>query len=309
MVKTIITAETEESYRISIFPQVDFPFLITIQKDHPVKKHWHEFIQLVYVAQGEIINYSAQGSIHVKKGELIAVRPLEKHSIEIMQRGTEAVQINFLPLVINPDFTNYLDWRNFRGSSSEILTFFRFFPEHAFKIIFNESERLLAERNINECLHLQKDQPAFFQPACQARLIDILCLCSRAFYRKKKPAAVSIPDKFSEKIESVIKYINEHKAEDISFPAMAEFSGLSPAYFARYFRKFTGKTLIDYINTLRIFMALEKIKTSSDALTGICYSCGFNDLNHFSRIFKKNTGLSPSLYRKKIRQTGKKLIL
>jgi len=79
-----------------------------------------------------------------------------------------------------------------------------------------------------------------------------------------------------------------------------------PAYLSREFAKhFDNLTFGEYIRKLRIEKAVDYLETSDYSLADIGYLTGFSDQSHFTRIFKKHTGKSPSEYRKNI-QKGKK---
>ncbi|RYF24708.1 MAG: helix-turn-helix domain-containing protein [Flavobacteriales bacterium] len=81
---------------------------------------------------------------------------------------------------------------------------------------------------------------------------------------------------------------------------------INPAYLSREFSKyFDNLSFGDYIRKMRIDKAIVLLETTSYPLTEIAYLTGFSDQSHFTRIFKKQTGESPSAYRK-ISKKGKK---
>ena len=80
---------------------------------------------------------------------------------------------------------------------------------------------------------------------------------------------------------------------------------INPAYLSREFSKyFDNLSFGDYIRKMRIDKAIVLLETTSYPLTEIAYLTGFSDQSHFTRIFKKQTGESPSAYRK-ISKKGK----
>jgi hypothetical protein len=77
--------------------------------------------------------------------------------------------------------------------------------------------------------------------------------------------------------------------------------GLSihPAYLSREFSKyFDDLSFGEYIRKLRIEKAIELLRSSTYSLSEIAYLTGFSDQSHFTRIFKKHTGMQPSVYKK-----------
>lgn len=76
-----------------------------------------------------------------------------------------------------------------------------------------------------------------------------------------------------------------------------------PAYLSREFSKyFDDLSFGDYIRKLRIEKATHLLNNSNHSLAEIAYLTGFSDQSHFTRIFKKHTGKSPSELRKKLKR-------
>jgi AraC-like DNA-binding protein len=74
---------------------------------------------------------------------------------------------------------------------------------------------------------------------------------------------------------------------------------VNPSYISREFSKhFDNLSYGDYIRKLRIERAIELLKTATYTLTEIAYLTGFSDQSHFTRIFKQQTGRTPSEYKK-----------
>lgn len=98
-------------------------------------------------------------------------------------------------------------------------------------------------------------------------------------------------------IQQIIAWTEKHFTETFTIDHVAEKMFLSKYYFCHYFKKYTGKTYIDYVHELRISRAILMMRQGC-FLTECCFACGFNDLSYFTRVFKKMTGYTPSRYRK-----------
>ncbi len=102
------------------------------------------------------------------------------------------------------------------------------------------------------------------------------------------------------KINDIIKYINEHYSEnDISVKAIADHAYMSTSYLCVFFKKYTNKTLNDYLTEVRIENAKLLLKDNRKKLYEIATSVGFTDANYFSTLFKKITGMTPSEYKER----------
>jgi two-component system, response regulator YesN len=103
---------------------------------------------------------------------------------------------------------------------------------------------------------------------------------------------------YNYKIRQAIEYIRTHLGEDLSLNAVSAAIDSSPHELSRQFKKQTGKSLTDYINEQRIIEALYLIDNQHLSITDISLMVGFNDVNYFTKVFKKHKGMTPSHYRK-----------
>lgn len=84
----------------------------------------------------------------------------------------------------------------------------------------------------------------------------------------------------------------------LSLSKVAEYVGLNEKYFTNRFSKETGETFSSYLTGLRMQKAKELLKTTSFRIYEIAEMTGYNNVEHFNRMFKKLNGVSPAQYRK-----------
>lgn len=113
---------------------------------------------------------------------------------------------------------------------------------------------------------------------------------------------LEIRDQYNNSIENphvakIKDYIINHLNEKITIDEIASYVFLSKIYCENLFKKHTGKTIINYINELKINNACSLLLQSDIPLKHIADSLGFYDYNYFSRIFKTLVGVSPQKYR------------
>lgn len=97
-----------------------------------------------------------------------------------------------------------------------------------------------------------------------------------------------------------MKYIQEHLTNDLSIKKLAQQVSLSEYYFARTFKKECGYSPHEYIVKTRITRAKELLKSSTHAQKEIAIMCGFPNESCFVTSFKKNTGVTPGVFRETI---------
>jgi AraC-like DNA-binding protein len=88
------------------------------------------------------------------------------------------------------------------------------------------------------------------------------------------------------------KIVNEYNT--VTFSKVAEYMHFSEPYFSKVFHNIFGMTFTQYLNTIKIAVAIEKIKENKMSITEIASGCGFNTIRNFNRVFKKLTGYSPN---------------
>ncbi len=92
-------------------------------------------------------------------------------------------------------------------------------------------------------------------------------------------------------------FLHDRFQESISLAEVAEFAAVHPVSLARGFRRTYHCTVGEYVRRLRIEFACQKLNASDASLVEIALSAGFSEQSHFSRTFKRLTGLTPSEYR------------
>lgn len=107
----------------------------------------------------------------------------------------------------------------------------------------------------------------------------------------------------SRRVLKVKNYINQNYRNEIRLAEVASLAGMSSSAFSRFFKLHTGRNLSDYIIELRLGYASRMLVDSTHSIAEIGYSCGFNNLSNFNRIFKKKKGCSPSEFRENYHKT------
>ncbi|HEX2945208.1 MAG TPA: AraC family transcriptional regulator [Clostridia bacterium] len=101
-------------------------------------------------------------------------------------------------------------------------------------------------------------------------------------------------------INTVIDYLWENVNMEFSLDKLCSIVNLSPYYFMRLFKDYTGKTPYEYYIDIKISRALEYLKTKKYSITEICFILGFSSHSHFTSVFRKRVGRTPSEFIKSI---------
>ena len=131
--------------------------------------------------------------------------------------------------------------------------------------------------------------------------IELMLNYSQRYYQRQFNTRSSQNTDLAAKVESLLKeYYVSNKFEESGQPSvqyLAEACYVSPNYLSDLLTKETGRPTIDHINDFLIDKAKNLLLGSTDSISGVAYSLGFNYPHYFSRLFKKKEGVTPQEYR------------
>lgn len=99
-------------------------------------------------------------------------------------------------------------------------------------------------------------------------------------------------------IKTVLEYIDSHYEEELSVSQLASMVHYSDYYFMKVFKQYTGKTVISYINHVRLEKAKHLLFHTEQSITEIALCVGFHNTSYFIRQFQKENGITPYQLRK-----------
>ena len=107
----------------------------------------------------------------------------------------------------------------------------------------------------------------------------------------------------SRRVLKVKDFINTHISDTLRLEQLADLVGMTPTAFSRFFKLRTGKNLSEYIIDIRLGLAARRLVDTADSVSEICWSCGFNNLSNFNRLFRSRKGCNPTEFREKYQKT------
>lgn len=247
--------------------------------DNMCQSHFHDYYELYYLESGERYHMIEGELFLLHAGEFVVFPPNRMHH----SYGEKDVPFRRICIYFRSDVFLSAEMRQcFSGRRSLICKAAQ--KADAFQI------HRLVETILEEC-EVQDTK------ICSADyLVSVLNLLLVTIMRKSY-----FPEKEKEKntMARVIRYLQEHSAEDISISQLSSlFYYISPYYLCREFKKATGSTIIEYLNNVRVILAKNMFLETEKNVTEVSNATGFSNLTHFNRIFKAATGFSPSVYRK-----------
>ncbi len=95
-------------------------------------------------------------------------------------------------------------------------------------------------------------------------------------------------------VKKAVDIIRQRYAEKLSLKTIADEVGISPSYLSRKFKEETGINYLDFLNQYRIQQGIDLLTKGGYKVYEVSAMTGFNDYKHFSEVFKKYIGVSPT---------------
>ncbi|HMZ58811.1 MAG TPA: helix-turn-helix domain-containing protein, partial [Leptospiraceae bacterium] len=110
--------------------------------------------------------------------------------------------------------------------------------------------------------------------------------------------------KVGEKLKNLMETEKVYREETLSLPELASMIGITPHQLSEYLNQEMKTSFFQLIHRYRIIEAKEKlISNPKETILSIAYSAGYQSKSTFNEIFKKETGLTPTEFRKKSKKT------
>jgi AraC-like DNA-binding protein len=109
-----------------------------------------------------------------------------------------------------------------------------------------------------------------------------------------------------EAVRQAVSYILAHYHRTVSLPELLRLTSMSRATFARQFRRHAGKSFSTFLNQVRLQAVCRALRDTNELVGNIALDHGFNQVSFFNRLFRREFGISPSMYRENLAQQEKK---
>lgn len=250
--------------------------------------HCHDHLELAYIMSGSGKYYIEGEMYDVREGDLLILNPGVKHQAQPAGEG-EIPTTEFFIGAADIQFPNYP--RNY-------------LPVPKGGYIMHPTVEL--RRKIARiCTSMETENKVFREGRyvmLKAYLMQMILLI---FREQCKPASSSEGYAFesvnkNRVVDKIISYFQDHYSEKISLDHIAENMYLSPFYISKIFKSETGDTPINYLINIRLERAKILLENGDNgSIQEIAAMVGYDDAYHFSKLFKKRYGMSPSEARKR----------
>ena len=241
------------------------------------KSHWHNGIEIIFVLSGEIDIIINDKLYNLKEDDIILVNKNHIHEL----RGMEPA--NLISLLIETDKLNIETEGLYFECNSTVDT--------------NKGRYFVLKRLLAELVKVNSDKEKENDFYNLSFIYNILYTLIKHF--KSEPGLEIESKKYVERLNDILKYIDNHYKENITFNQICDHLNLSVPYLSYFFKRYIGVNFQTYYNDLRLEKAVNELISSDNSVEQIAFNNGFANARSFVAVFKKKYDMLPSLYRKK----------
>ncbi len=159
-------------------------------------------------------------------------------------------------------------------------------------ITFKPKSPYYLKRKFEDIYSVWSRKQVGYQYDCKADLYKILSTV-------QKELSSTVISQNADKIATATEYIHENFLnKNLSVSSLAQLCSMSDTYFRKFFYQTHSTTPLRYINTLKLNYALELLDSNYYTIGEIADKCGFDNVYYFSNFIKKETGRTPTYYKK-----------
>lgn len=280
---------------LSLFTSCEtFPFHIHYGfHDDECFMHGHkDFAELVIVLDGTAEHQVGNERYPIGKGDVFVINQDTVHGYHT------AVNFKICNIMFHPDlmFKQNSDMRQTAGFQALFVVAPHYLQNNHFysRLSLTLDAYAVVRQMTDEMLLEYEQKDAGWQSLLEALFIRLCVLLSRSYCLSENEAHSDIL-----KLAAAIAYIEKHYTDNISVSELAALSGYSERQLTRLFQSTFAVAPNQYITKLRIQKAKQLLNNPAVSIGEAAWNCGYEDQNYFSRVFRRETGTTPTAYRRR----------
>ena len=242
--------------------------------------HKHLRLEINHVKKGNCMMHLDNESINFVEGDTMIILSNVNHVFEAGSGGTTLMQLEFLPEIFSGFDLNFPGCIDGIGLGS-ISPFSE--ENKLIKIVNNIGIMRVVQRIVNEL----EGKNSYYQYLVVMYYAELLVLIYRYMSENYLPICQN------DALKRAISFIRFNYHKDISINDVAIQADISERYLRSLFSQYLNISPLDYLNQIRINKSIELLRNTELSVKEICFQCGFQSPQYFSRIFKQQTGISP----------------
>lgn len=249
----------------------------------PLPFHMHERYELTYIIKGQGTRIIGDNVKQYEDGDIVLMAPFTSHHWQSNLSAASAITIFFSKEFPSKDFQKLPEFQVI----SQLLETAKYGIELKGKVrqsIATQIAQLTNEYSLQQIIRFLSLLNEIGTSGEYNILMD------KGFTISKKQDR--------ERITNIVNHISTNITRKITIKELATIACMHEGSITRFFKQSTGFALVEYINLMRIGLACQILSGTNKTILDVSFECGFPNLSHFNRYFKRIKNCTPSEYRK-----------
>jgi AraC family transcriptional regulator, melibiose operon regulatory protein len=270
-------------------------YYFKVWNDFKMQFHAHDSVEIMYVINGDCLVETKEASFKMMKGEFMLLDANIEHRLQVEKdKPCRMLNVEFDFTEESTDLPSFGDIIQSNESLKQMIRF-----RLPYVVLKNSEEVYVTLKS----LIMELDRNDSTENTLVYLLFDqLLIKLSRLFCEENRrdsgPGIIYV--------KKAVLYMHQNYNKDIQIKDIAAAVNVHPGYLHRIFKNNKGCTIMDYLTRIRIEKAKSLLANTDIQITDLSDYIGISSRQYFSFVFKKHTGLSPSLYRKSIDKQASK---
>lgn len=255
--------------------------------------HWHDDIEWIYILSGKMCYYINGRRILLNEKDSLMVNSRQMH----YGCSYKEQDCQFLCILFHPSL--------FGSNKSLLQKYVTPVIENADCEYLHFDAKQARGKEIAKYFEQIRCLKAEAANAYEMQAIAIIFQLWSSFLQCKELAIPNSKSDCNSDLEiqkNMVSFIYQHYAEQISLNEIAASGNVSRSKCCIIFKHYLQQSPVDFLNTFRLKTSCSLLRNTEKSITEIAFSCGFNHLSYFSKLFIKAFGCTPREYRNRERK-------
>jgi len=272
---------------VSENPDIEVRFYLSVDEGSYVTPHWHNSLEIVYMLEGSMTVTFENKKVTILPEEFIIVNSRTIHAVTSKNNRALVLQI---PSSVFEKYVRNIDSFNFdidmhKKNKDEIIKLNRI------------------KRMFHDMHEVYDTQPEGYLLRFNSLLYEMLFTLIHSYSYKLAQKQINKNNKYLDRLKEITTFLNTYHNEHITVFKVADKFGYNLDYLSRFFKKYMGLTIIDYLYEIRINYVYQDLIDTDFNINEIFEKHGCSNYRVAMKFFKRRYGCTPKEKRKQINST------
>lgn len=253
--------------------------------------HWHEEMEFIHVLDGRLMYYAAGDRIALSQGDSLLINSRRMH-YDYSVNGEDCY---YICILFSPDLLagdRYLKKTYVQPVVASSFHYFVYTKDHPQKARVGQIAVSIDE--------LARGGAAGFELRIMSLLFELLDIVYHEILQRPDGSKQVVMSPDEENLRRMIGFIHHSYGKQITLEQISGEGRVSRTKCCQLFKKNMNLSPIQFLNLYRLERSKSLLMRSKDTISKICDTCGFNHLSYYTKMFRRQYGMTPSEYRQEL---------